>query len=100
MVKSGPLRHDICSLLFLYLLFLLQFEMKSHFGNEHFCPLTLIRLLGLSMVEEYEENEDKQAEEKLDNKVNEPEQVSFFVFQLCYKNLLESFKKIITHLKL
>jgi len=36
-----------------------KFEMKSHFGNEHFCPLTLIRVLGISMVEEYEEHEEE-----------------------------------------
>lgn len=34
--------------------------MKSHFGNEHFCPLTLVRVLGVSMVEEYEETEEKE----------------------------------------
>nr|XP_018667956.1 SUN domain-containing ossification factor-like isoform X2 [Ciona intestinalis] len=40
----------------------IKFEMKSHFGKEHFCPLTLIRVLGVSMVEEYEETEDKNNE--------------------------------------
>nr|CAB3266690.1 SUN domain-containing ossification factor-like [Phallusia mammillata] len=38
----------------------IKFEMKSHFGNEHFCPLTLVRVLGVSMVEEYEETEEKE----------------------------------------
>lgn len=35
--------------------------MKSHFGNEHFCPLTLIRVLGVSMVEEYENHEEEKS---------------------------------------
>ncbi|RXM92315.1 SUN domain-containing ossification factor [Acipenser ruthenus] len=30
-------------------------ELLSHFGSEHFCPLSLIRVFGTSMVEEYEE---------------------------------------------
>ncbi|XP_041125920.1 SUN domain-containing ossification factor-like isoform X3 [Polyodon spathula] len=30
-------------------------ELVSHFGSEHFCPLSLIRVFGTSMVEEYEE---------------------------------------------
>ncbi|KAL4634949.1 SUN domain-containing ossification factor isoform X2 [Arapaima gigas] len=30
-------------------------ELISHFGSEHFCPLSLIRVFGTSMVEEYEE---------------------------------------------
>lgn len=44
----------------------IKFEMKSHFSNEHFCPLTLVRVLGISMVDEFDESE--QASSK-----NEPE---------------------------
>ncbi|XP_061406677.1 SUN domain-containing ossification factor-like isoform X2 [Lethenteron reissneri] len=33
----------------------LKVELLSHFGKEHFCPLSLIRVFGTSMVEEYEE---------------------------------------------
>uniref|UniRef100_A0A8C4SRW3 SUN domain containing ossification factor n=1 Tax=Erpetoichthys calabaricus TaxID=27687 RepID=A0A8C4SRW3_ERPCA len=32
-------------------------ELVSHFGSEHFCPLSLIRVFGTSMVEEYEESQ-------------------------------------------
>ncbi|KAM9130621.1 SUN domain-containing ossification factor isoform 1-T1 [Pangshura tecta] len=35
-------------------------ELVSHFGTEHFCPLSLIRVFGTSMVEEYEEIADSQ----------------------------------------
>ncbi|KAM6218987.1 SUN domain-containing ossification factor [Rhynchocyon petersi] len=35
-------------------------EFLSHFGSEHFCPLSLIRVFGTSMVEEYEEIADSQ----------------------------------------
>ncbi|KAM9762752.1 SUN domain-containing ossification factor isoform 2-T2 [Menidia menidia] len=35
-------------------------ELLSHFGSEHFCPLSLIRVFGTSMVEEYEEIADSQ----------------------------------------
>ncbi|XP_010593244.1 SUN domain-containing ossification factor isoform X3 [Loxodonta africana] len=35
-------------------------EFISHFGSEHFCPLSLIRVFGTSMVEEYEEIADSQ----------------------------------------
>ncbi|KAF3835067.1 hypothetical protein F7725_027625 [Dissostichus mawsoni] len=40
--------------------FYLQVELLSHFGSEHFCPLSLIRVFGTSMVEEYEEIADSQ----------------------------------------
>ncbi|XP_033838174.1 SUN domain-containing ossification factor-like isoform X2 [Periophthalmus magnuspinnatus] len=36
----------------------IKVEMISHFGSEHFCPLSLIRVFGTSMVEEYEQNTD------------------------------------------
>uniref|UniRef100_A0A1A7WG90 SUN domain containing ossification factor n=1 Tax=Iconisemion striatum TaxID=60296 RepID=A0A1A7WG90_9TELE len=35
-------------------------ELLSHFGSEHFCPLSLFRVFGTSMVEEYEEIADSQ----------------------------------------
>ncbi|XP_064189593.1 SUN domain-containing ossification factor isoform X2 [Anguilla rostrata] len=35
-------------------------ELLSHFGSEHFCPLSLIRVFGTSMVEEYEEIAESQ----------------------------------------
>ncbi|XP_072295353.1 SUN domain-containing ossification factor isoform X1 [Eucyclogobius newberryi] len=33
-------------------------ELLSHFGSEHFCPLSLFRVFGTSMVEEYEDSQD------------------------------------------
>lgn len=36
----------------------LKVELLSHFGSEHFCPLSLIRVFGTSMMEEYEMNSD------------------------------------------
>ncbi|XP_061695468.1 SUN domain-containing ossification factor-like isoform X2 [Syngnathoides biaculeatus] len=33
----------------------IKVELLSHFGSEHFCPLSLMRVFGTSMVEEYEE---------------------------------------------
>ncbi|KAF4117020.1 SUN domain-containing ossification factor-like isoform X2 [Onychostoma macrolepis] len=36
----------------------IKVELLSHFGSEHFCPLSLIRVFGTSMMEEYEMNSD------------------------------------------
>ncbi|KAM9349618.1 SUN domain-containing ossification factor [Symphorus nematophorus] len=36
----------------------IKVDLVSHFGSEHFCPLSLIRVFGTSMVEEYEEIAD------------------------------------------
>ncbi|KAF3699045.1 Dynamin-1 [Channa argus] len=36
----------------------IKVELVSYFGSEHFCPLSLIRVFGTSMVEEYEEIAD------------------------------------------
>ncbi|GAA6080466.1 SUN domain-containing ossification factor isoform X1, partial [Tachysurus ichikawai] len=38
----------------------IKVELLSHFGSEHFCPLSLIRVFGTSMVEEYDEIADSQ----------------------------------------
>ncbi|XP_063075343.1 SUN domain-containing ossification factor-like [Engraulis encrasicolus] len=40
----------------------IKVELLSHFGSEHFCPLSLIRVFGTSMVEEYEEISDPSLE--------------------------------------
>ena len=34
-----------------------QVEMLSHFGSEHYCPLSLLRVLGASMMEVFEYSE-------------------------------------------
>ncbi|XP_014047209.2 SUN domain-containing ossification factor isoform X1 [Salmo salar] len=36
----------------------IKVELVSHHGSEHFCPLSLVRVFGTSMVEEYEEIAD------------------------------------------
>ncbi|KAJ8012259.1 hypothetical protein DPEC_G00066820 [Dallia pectoralis] len=36
----------------------IKVELVSHHGSEHFCPLSLMRVFGTSMVEEYEEIAD------------------------------------------
>ncbi|XP_057190424.1 SUN domain-containing ossification factor-like [Triplophysa rosa] len=34
----------------------MKVELLSHFGSEHFCPLSMVRVFGTSMMEEYEMN--------------------------------------------
>lgn len=38
-------------------LIIVQLELLSHHGHEHFCTLSLVRLLGISMVDEFEAHE-------------------------------------------
>ena len=50
----------------------LQVEMLSHFGSEHFCPLSMLRVFGTTMMEEYEYSEsqrdlDKQHQQQQSN---------------------------------
>lgn len=33
---------------------LFQVELISHYGNEHYCTLSVLKILGISMVDEYE----------------------------------------------
>ncbi|XP_047674797.1 SUN domain-containing ossification factor-like isoform X3 [Tachysurus fulvidraco] len=41
-------------------------ELLSHFGSEHFCPLSLLRVFGTSMMEEYELNSEPSERLNLD----------------------------------
>lgn len=46
----------------------IRIELLSHYGNEHYCPISEVKVYGTSMVEDYEINEDS---EKLNNNNNE-----------------------------
>ncbi|GIY08691.1 SUN domain-containing ossification factor [Caerostris extrusa] len=35
----------------------IKIELLSHYGKEHYCPLSVVRIFGTSMVDEYEEME-------------------------------------------
>lgn len=35
----------------------IKIELLSHYGKEHYCPLSIVRIFGTSMVDEYEEME-------------------------------------------
>ncbi|XP_065901010.1 SUN domain-containing ossification factor-like isoform X2 [Dysidea avara] len=39
----------------------IKVELVSHFGSEHYCPLSLLRVLGTSFIQEYEDAEDELA---------------------------------------
>ena len=37
----------------------IKFEMLSHFGAEHYCPISTVKVLGTTMIEEYEYTESQ-----------------------------------------
>ncbi|XP_061440746.1 SUN domain-containing ossification factor [Rhineura floridana] len=59
-VQSFPLDEQMYAKYVKMFIKYLKVELVSHFGSEHFCPLSLIRVFGTSMVEEYEEIADSQ----------------------------------------
>ncbi|CAH2311840.1 Hypothetical predicted protein [Pelobates cultripes] len=67
-------------------------ELISHFGSEHFCPLSLIRVFGTSMVEEYEEIVDSQYQSERPDLYDEDEDypIDFNRDDKASKNLLGS----------
>lgn len=40
----------------------IKVEMLSYYGSEHFCPLSLVRVLGASMMEVYEYTEEQKVQ--------------------------------------
>ncbi|XP_018116536.1 SUN domain-containing ossification factor isoform X2 [Xenopus laevis] len=59
-VQSFPLDEQMYAKYVKMFIKYIKVELISHFGSEHFCPLSLIRVFGTSMVEEYEEIVDSQ----------------------------------------
>ncbi|RVE73955.1 hypothetical protein OJAV_G00036160 [Oryzias javanicus] len=59
-VQSFPLDEQLYAKFVKMFIKYIKVELLSHFGSEHFCPLSLIRVFGTSMVEEYEEISDSQ----------------------------------------
>ncbi|KAM9130623.1 SUN domain-containing ossification factor isoform 3-T3 [Pangshura tecta] len=59
-VQSFPLDEQMYAKYVKMFIKYIKVELVSHFGTEHFCPLSLIRVFGTSMVEEYEEIADSQ----------------------------------------
>ncbi|KAM9845295.1 SUN domain-containing ossification factor [Aulostomus maculatus] len=57
-VQSFPLDEHLYAKYVKMFIKYIKVELVSHFGSEHFCPLSLIRVFGTSMVEEYEEISD------------------------------------------
>lgn len=59
-VQSFPLDEQLYAKYVKMFIKYIKIELLSHFGSEHFCPLSLIRVFGTSMVEEYDEIADSQ----------------------------------------
>uniref|UniRef100_A0A8C6PMM7 SUN domain-containing ossification factor n=1 Tax=Nothobranchius furzeri TaxID=105023 RepID=A0A8C6PMM7_NOTFU len=59
-VQSFPLDEQLYAKYVKMFIKYIKIELLSHFGSEHFCPLSLFRVFGTSMVEEYEEIADSQ----------------------------------------
>ncbi|XP_049337459.1 SUN domain-containing ossification factor isoform X7 [Astyanax mexicanus] len=59
-VQSFPLDEQLYAKYVKMFIKYIKIELLSHFGSEHFCPLSLIRVFGTSMVEEYDEISDSQ----------------------------------------
>ncbi|XP_051736001.1 SUN domain-containing ossification factor-like isoform X2 [Ctenopharyngodon idella] len=58
MVQSFPLDEHLFAKYVKMFTRYIKVELLSHFGSEHFCPLSLIRVFGTSMMEEYELNSE------------------------------------------
>ncbi|XP_026230345.1 SUN domain-containing ossification factor-like isoform X2 [Anabas testudineus] len=76
----------------------IKVELVSHFGCEHFCPLSLIRVFGTSMVEEYEEIADpSERPDDPDDDLDHPSAYTPGEVKLS-KNLIGSAKDVILNM--
>ena len=44
-----------------------QVEMLSHYGHEHYCPLSLLRVLGASMIQVFQYSEEQKEQQSGQN---------------------------------
>ncbi|XP_024129009.1 SUN domain-containing ossification factor isoform X2 [Oryzias melastigma] len=70
-------------------------ELVSHFGSEHFCPLSLIRVFGTSMVEEYEIADPS---ERADDQDDDLDNMGFSAGEPKSENLIGSAKDAIMNM--
>ncbi|KAL1254526.1 hypothetical protein QQF64_016755 [Cirrhinus molitorella] len=63
-VQSFPLDEQLYAKYVKMFIKYMKVELLSHFGSEHFCPLSLIRVFGTSMVEEYDESDSQYTSER------------------------------------
>uniref|UniRef100_A0A0N4U6C7 SUN domain-containing protein n=1 Tax=Dracunculus medinensis TaxID=318479 RepID=A0A0N4U6C7_DRAME len=66
----------------------IRVELLSHYGNEHYCTLSMIRLLGISMVDEYEA--EAQAAISLESPMPSISQVNFLLILIYYFSVVRS----------
>nr|XP_057928718.1 SUN domain-containing ossification factor isoform X2 [Doryrhamphus excisus] len=63
-VQSFPLDEQLYAKYVKMFIKYIKVELLSHFGSEHFCPLSLFRVFGTSMVEEYEQIDSQYLSER------------------------------------
>ena len=51
----------------------IKIVMLKHFGSEHYCPVSMVRVYGVTMMEEYEYSESQR---ELNKKNNHEEQIT------------------------
>ncbi|XP_076135162.1 SUN domain-containing ossification factor isoform X5 [Alosa pseudoharengus] len=65
-VQSFPLDEQLYAKYVKMFIKYMKVELLSHFGSEHFCPLSLFRVFGTSMVEEIDEADSQYPAERLE----------------------------------
>ncbi|XP_051553429.1 SUN domain-containing ossification factor-like [Myxocyprinus asiaticus] len=71
-VQSFPLDEHLFAKFIKMFTKYVKVELLSHFGSEHFCPLSLIRVFGTSMMEEYEMNLEPVDRQQDDHDYDQP----------------------------
>ncbi|XP_059420203.1 SUN domain-containing ossification factor-like isoform X4 [Carassius carassius] len=90
MVQSFPLDEHLFAKYIKIFTKYIKVELLSHFGSEHFCPLSLIRVFGTSMMEEYEMNSSDRQTHTQDEHDNDQPPDFVPVDEKSSKNLIGS----------
>ncbi|XP_047446333.1 SUN domain-containing ossification factor-like isoform X2 [Mugil cephalus] len=94
-IQSFPLDEDLYAKYVKSFTKYIKVELISHFGSEHFCPLSLMRVFGTSMVEEYESADPADRPDDQDDDLDYP---GYAPGEVKSKNLIGSAKDAILNM--
>ncbi|RCK60758.1 Uncharacterized protein SLP1 [Candida viswanathii] len=77
----------------------LKLEILSHYGNEYYCPISIVRVHGKTMMDEFKEDEENK-KENVDEGISGPQTIEDEELLLINESTLNECRVVMPHLQL
>ncbi|RCK63167.1 Uncharacterized protein SLP1 [Candida viswanathii] len=77
----------------------LKLEILSHYGNEYYCPISIVRVHGKTMMDEFKEDEENK-NENADEGISSPQTIEDEELLLINESTLNECRVVMPHLQL